>query len=39
MSTHLYAIRPDILKSNAPIALVIDDISKGTIKHFNILLK
>lgn len=37
MSSYLFAIFPDILKSNEPMAHVIDDINKGTIKHLSIL--
>jgi hypothetical protein len=37
VGTHLNAIFFDSDKSKAPIALVIDETSSGTIKHFSIL--
>lgn len=34
---YLLAIFPDMLKSSEPMAQVIDDTNKGTIKHLSIL--
>lgn len=36
-NAYLLAIFPDIFKSNEPIAHVMDDTNKGTIKLFSIL--
>jgi len=37
LRTHLVAILLDMLRSRPPMALVIDDTKRGTIKHFSIL--
>lgn len=36
-TNYLNAILPDILRSSEPMALVMDDTKRGTIRHFSIL--